>query len=140
MLYLEGFDHTVGVMQTPDAIERVAAECAEDLAADGVVYAEVRMAPELSTRDGLSLDEVQDASPRWLRSACERGRSGAPASRCGFIVTAMRQFARSVEIAECAVRYRDDGVVGFDIAGPEAGYPPTRYLDAFNLSTRANFH
>src|SRR3954468_8277505 len=135
VLYLEGFEHTVGVMQTPDAIERVAYECAVDLAADGVVYAEVRYAPELSTRDGLSLDEaVQSVLRGFARGERETG------IRMGFIVTAMRQFARSVEIAELALRYRDDGVVGFDVAGPEAGYPPTRYLDAFNLIHQANFH
>src|SRR3954453_4780105 len=135
VLYLEGFDHTVGVMQTPDAIERVAYECALDLAADGVVYAEVRYAPELSTRDGLSLDETVQAILRgFARGERESG------IKMGFIVTAMRQFARSVEIAELAVRYRDEGVVGFDVAGPEAGYPPTRYLDAFNLIHQANFH
>jgi len=135
VLYLEGFDHTVGVMQTRDAITRVAEECAEDLAADGVVYAEVRYAPELSTRDGLSLDEVVEA----VLEGFDRGRR-AHGIHMGFIVTAMRQFARSVEIAELAIRHRDQGVVGFDVAGPEAGFPPTRYLDAFNLIHQSNFH
>ena len=135
VLYLEGFDHTVGVLQTQDALERVAFECAEDLAHDGVVYGEVRYAPELSTRHGLSLDDVVQAILRgFARGEREAG------IRMGFIVTAMRQFARSVEIAELAIRYRDEGVVGFDVAGPEAGYPPTRYLDAFNLIHQANFH
>jgi adenosine deaminase len=139
-LYLEGFQHTVGVMQTPDAIERVAAECAEDLAADGVVYAEVRYAPELSTQQGLDLDAVMGA---WL-AGFRRGAAAAEAAGRPIviraIVTAMRQFARSVEIAELAVRYRDEGVVGFDIAGPEAGFPPSRHLDAFQLIHRADFH
>jgi adenosine deaminase len=134
-LYLEGFEHTVGVMQTREAIVRVAEECAEDLAADGVVYAEVRYAPELSTRQGLSLDEVVEA----VLDGFSRGSSRHGISM-GFIVTAMRQFARSVEIAELAIRHRDRGVVGFDVAGPEAGFPPTRYLDAFNLIHQANFH
>jgi adenosine deaminase len=134
-LYLEGFAHTVAVMQTPEALERVAAECAEDLAADGVVYAEVRYAPELSTQQGLGLDAVVEA----ILSGFRRGSASGGIS-IGFIVTAMRQFARSVEIAELAVRHRDAGVVGFDIAGPEAGYPPTRHLDAFQLIQRANFH
>jgi adenosine deaminase len=138
--YLEGFSHTVGVMQTPDAISRVAAECAEDLAADGIVYAEVRYAPELSTQGGLSLDEVMRA---WLQGL-ELGTAAAAASGRPIIVraivTAMRQFARSVEIAELSVRFRDEGVVGFDIAGPEAGFPPSRHLDAFQLIHRANFH
>ncbi|HEY7464792.1 MAG TPA: adenosine deaminase [Candidatus Limnocylindria bacterium] len=134
-LYLEGFRHTVAVMQTPDAIERVAAECVEDLAADGVVYAEIRMAPELLIEGGLSLDAATEAMLAGLR----RGAEGRPIT-VGLIVTAMRQAARSVEIAELAVRHRDEGVLGFDIAGPEAGYPPTRHLDAFHLIARENFH
>jgi adenosine deaminase len=134
-LYLEGFDHTVAVLQTADALERVAFECAEDLAADGVVYAEVRYAPELSTHGDLSLDDVV----RAILAGFARGEA-ATGIRMGFIVTAMRQFARSVEIAELAIRYRDAGVVGFDVAGPEKGFPPTRYLDAFNLIHQANFH
>jgi adenosine deaminase len=139
-LYLDGFSHTVGVMQTPDGIARVASECAQDLAADGIVYAEVRYAPELSTQAGLSLDEVMEA---WL----EGFEIGARAARAAgnpivirAIVTAMRQFARSVEIAELSVRFRDKGSVGFDIAGPEDGFPPSRHLDAFQLIHRENFH
>ncbi|MBA2265552.1 MAG: adenosine deaminase [Chloroflexi bacterium] len=134
-LYLEGFRHTVAVLQTRDAIERVAAECAEDLAADGIVYAEVRMAPELLTDGDLSLDDAVTAMLDGFR----RGSEGRPIT-VGLILSAMRQAARSVEIAELAVRHRDAGVVGFDIAGPEAGYPPTRHLDAFNLIARENFH
>jgi adenosine deaminase len=134
-LYLEGFEHTVAVMQTREALIRVAAECAEDLAADGVVYAEVRYAPELSTRNGLSLDDVVTAVLHGFRQgSADRG------IELGFIVTAMRTAARSLEIAELAVRHRDEGVVGFDIAGAEAGYPPTRHLDAFHYIARANFH
>ncbi len=139
-LYLEGFTHTVGVMQTPDAIARVASECAQDLAADGIVYAEVRYAPELSTQGGLSLDEVMEA---WLDGMDHGARAAAAAGDpivVRAIVTAMRQFARSVEIAELSVRYRDRGTVGFDIAGPEDGFPPSRHLDAFQLIHRANFH
>jgi adenosine deaminase len=134
-LYLEGFRHTVAVMQTRDAIERVAAEAVEDLAADGVVYAEIRMAPELLTDGGLSLDEATQAMLAGLR----RGAEGRPIT-VGLIITAMRQAARSVEIAELAIRHRDEGVVGFDIAGPEAGYPPSRHLDAFHMIARENFH
>jgi adenosine deaminase len=134
-LYLEGFRHTVAVMQTRDAVERVAAEAVEDLAADGVVYAEIRMAPELLVAGGLSLDEATEAMLAGLRS----GARDRPIT-VGLIITAMRQAARSVEIAELAVRHRDAGVVGFDIAGPEAGYPPSRHLDAFHLIARDNFH
>ncbi len=134
-LYLETFAHTVGVMQTSDALHRVAAECAEDLADDGVVYAEVRFAPELHVEGGLSLDEVVEATLAGFRDGSE-GRN----IRIGTLLTAMRHAARSAEIAQLAVRYRDNGVVGFDIAGAEAGNPPTRHLDAFQLIHRENFH
>jgi adenosine deaminase len=133
--YLEAFDHTVAVMQNASAIERVAAEEVEDLAADGVVYAEVRFAPEQHLREGLSLDEVVEAAAAGVRRGSE-GRSIV----VGLLLSAMRQAARSVEIAELAVRHRDNGVFGFDVAGPEAGYPPTRYLDAFQLIAHENFH
>ena len=139
-LYLETFDHTVGVMQERDAIIRVAAECAEDLAADGVVYAEVRMAPELCTERGLTLDEVQDAILEGFRVGSAAAELAGRPIVMRSIVTAMRQAARSVEVAECAVRWRDAGVVGFDIAGPEAGYRPTLHLDAFDYVRRENFH
>ena len=139
-LYLETFDHTVGVMQERDAIIRVAAECAEDLAADGIVYAEVRMAPELCTERGLTLDEVQDAIMEGYRQGEARAAAAGRPIVMRSIVTAMRQAARSVEVAECAVRFRDAGVVGFDIAGPEAGFRPTRHLDAFEYVRRENFH
>jgi adenosine deaminase len=135
VLYLETFAHTVGVMQHRDAIERIAAECASDLAADGVVYAEVRFAPELHTDAGLSLDEVVEAVLDGFR----RGSNGTDLTVYA-ILSAMRTAARSYEIAELAVRHRDAGVVGFDIAGAEAGYPPTRHLDAFQYVNRENFH
>ncbi len=134
-LYLEGFAHTVALLQTREALERVAAECAEDLASDGVVYAEVRYAPELSTDGGLSLDDVVTAIlDGFRRGSADHGIT------VGFLVTAMRQGHRSLEIAELAVRHRDGGVVGFDIAGPEAGYPPSSHIDAFRLIARENFH
>ncbi len=135
VLYLETFAHTVGVMQHKDAIERVAFECAQDLAADGVVYAEVRMAPELCTEAGLTLDEAMQA----ILDGFAKGSAGTELTIYA-IATAMRTAARSLEIAELAVRFRDAGVVGFDIAGAEAGYPPTRHLDAFQYVMRANFH
>ena len=139
-LYLETFAHTVGVMQERDAIIRVAAECAEDLAADGIVYAEVRYAPELSVERGLTLDEVVEANLEGFRIGAERAAAAGRPIVMKVLVTAMRQFARSLEVAECAVRWRDAGVVGFDIAGPEAGYRPTRYLEAFDYVRRENFH
>jgi len=138
--YLETFAHTVAVMQTPDALYRVAQECALDLATDGVVYAEVRFAPEQHCARGLSLPEVVEA----VLAGFEAGSADAAAQghpiRIGTLLTAMRHAARSMEIAELAVRYRDVGVVGFDIAGAEAGYPPTRHLDAFEYLQRENFH
>jgi adenosine deaminase len=133
--YLDTFQHTVGVMQHPDAIARVAAECAEDLAEDGIVYAEVRFAPELHTEAGLSLDEVVDA----VVAGFADGSRGRPIVMRG-LLSAMRQQAHSIEIAELAVRHRYAGIVGFDIAGPEEGFPPTRHLDAFQLVMRENFH
>ena len=154
-IYLDAFRHTVAVMQTPDALRRVAAECAEDLAADGVVYAEVRFAPELHTERGLSLDEVVEAVLDGFREgranqagANQAGANSAGANSAGAgrgitvyaLLTAMRTAARSLEIAELAVRYRDRGVVGFDIAGAEAGWPPSRHLDAFQYIKRENFH
>ncbi|QFG21821.1 adenosine deaminase [Actinomadura sp. WMMB 499] len=133
--YLETFSHTVGVMQSADALARVAYECAEDLAADGIVYAEVRYAPELHTGTGMPLEQVVEAV---LDGFARGGRDHG--IRVGALLTAMRHQARSEEIAELAVRYRDDGVVGFDIAGAEAGYPPTRHLDAFEYLQRENAH
>src|SRR3984957_8350430 len=134
-LYLEAFQHTVGVMQTQDALVRVAAEGAEDLAADGVAYAEVRFAPELHVAAGLSLDQVVEAVLEGF-AAGSAGRG----IRVYALLTAMRTAARSLEIAELAVRHRDQGVVGFDIAGAEAGSPPSRHLDAFQYVARENFH
>jgi adenosine deaminase len=134
-LYLDAFRHTVGVMQTPEALYRVAKECAEDLAADGVVYAEVRFAPELHTERGLSLDHVVTTVLDGFRA----GSVNRPI-RVYALLTAMRTAARSLEIAELAVRHRDSGVVGFDIAGAEAGWPPSRHLDAFQYLHRENFH
>jgi len=135
LLYLETFAHTVGVMQTRGALARVARECAEDLAADGVVYAEVRFAPEQHLEGGLGLDEVVEAVQEGFREGSER-----TGIRIGTLLTAMRTAARSLEIADLAVRWRDRGVVGFDIAGAEAGFPPTRHLDAFEHVRRENFH
>ena len=138
--YLETFSHTVGVLQTRAALQRVAAECAQDLAADGVVYAEVRYAPELHVDGGLSLEEVIEAVLEGFRLGQERAAHQGHTVRVGSLLTAMRHAARSREIAELAVRYRDVGVVGFDIAGAEAGYPPTRHLDAFEYLQRENSH
>ncbi|MBO0875918.1 MAG: adenosine deaminase [Pseudonocardia sp.] len=138
--YLETFEHAVGVMQERDGLVRVAAECAEDLAEDGVVYAEVRFAPELHVERGLELDTVVEAVLEGFRLGTDRAARAGRRIRVCCLLTAMRHAARSREIAELAVRYRDDGVVGFDIAGAEAGFPPTRHLDAFEYMRQQNGH
>ncbi|GGR63589.1 adenosine deaminase 1 [Micromonospora fulviviridis] len=138
--YLETFAHTVAVMQTGPALRRVARECALDLAADGVVYAEVRFAPEQHLEQNLTLDEVVDAVVTGFREGSALAAEAGTPIRVGTLLTAMRHAARSQEIAELAVRHRDTGVVGFDIAGAEAGFPPTRHLDAFEYLQRENFH
>ncbi len=138
--FLEGFTHTVGVMQHKDALRRVAVECVEDLAADGVVYAEVRFAPELHTEEGLEFPEVVESVLEGFRAGMAAASAAGRPIVVRALLTAMRTAARSLEIAELAVRYRDEGVAGFDVAGPEAGYPPTQHLDAFQLVQRENFH
>lgn len=143
--YLETFSHTVGVMQTSDALRRTARECVLDLAADGVVYAEVRYAPEQHLEGGLSLDEVVEAVNAGFRegeAVVAAGDADAPAGpvRVRALLTAMRHAARSREIAELAVRHRAEEVCGFDIAGAEDGFPPTRHLGAFEYLRQANAH
>ncbi|PWU51882.1 adenosine deaminase [Micromonospora globispora] len=138
--YLETFAHTVAVMQTAPALRRVARECALDLAADGVVYAEVRFAPEQHLERNLTLNQVVEAVVAGFVEGSELAAQAGTPIRVGTLLTAMRHAARSQEIAELAVRHRDAGVVGFDIAGAEAGFPPTRHLDAFEYLQRENFH
>ncbi|MGW5722155.1 adenosine deaminase [Amycolatopsis sp. NPDC003865] len=138
--YLETFAHTCGVMQTEEALVRVAAEAVEDLAADGVVYAEVRYAPELFVERGLSLDAVVEAVQAGFTEGARRVAANGGSIRVGTLLCAMRQHARALEIANLAVRYRDAGVAGFDIAGPEDGFPPTRNLDAFEYLRQNNAH
>jgi adenosine deaminase len=136
--YLLTFAHTVAVMQRPGAVQRVARECALDLAADGVVYAEVRMAPELLT--GMPLETAVEA---MLDGYAQGGREAAAAGRpivVGTLLCAMRHADRWVEVAEQVVRYRDAGVVGFDLAGPEDGFPPDRIPEAIALLDRADAH
>ena len=138
--YLETFRHTVAVMQTEEGLRRVARECVLDLAVDGVVYAESRYAPEQHIAGGLSLEQVVEAVNAGFREGeAEAAAAGHPI-RVTALLTAMRHAARSTAIAELAVRYRDDGVAGFDIAGAEAGFPPTRHLDAFEYLRRENAH
>lgn len=138
-LYLETFAHTTGVMQHASAVSRVAAECVEDLAADGVVYAEIRFAPELSTTAGMSLDDVIAANVAGLREGEARARAAGHGIAARAIVCGMRSGPNVEAAAEAALRHRDDGVVGFDIAGPEAGFPPAAHAAAFRRLRRAAF-
>ncbi|MGO4664171.1 adenosine deaminase [Terrabacter sp. 2TAF16] len=138
--YLETFDHTLAVMQTREGLFRVASECAQDLASDGVVYAESRYAPEQHLTRGLTLEGVVEAVNAGLRDGEAKAAAAGHPIRVTSLLTAMRHAAKSTEIAELAIRYRDEGVSGFDIAGAEAGYPPTRHLDAFEYLRRENFH
>ena len=133
--YLEGFAHTIGVMQTRDALERIAFEFIEDMAADGVFYAEVRFAPVFHTGAGLTQDEVVGA----VIAGLERGKA-AFGIEWGLIICAMRDRHDSVEAAELAIRWRDRGVVGFDLAGGEDGFPPKKHIEAFQAIQRANFN
>src|SRR3954452_9292376 len=136
--YLETFAHTVGVMQRPEAVQRVARECALDLAADGVVYAEVRMAPELLT--GMPLDTAVEAMlDGYAQGSREAAAAGHPIVVCT-LLCAMRQADRWVEVAEQVVRHRGAGVVGFDLAGPEDGFPPDRIPEAIAVLDRAAAH
>ena len=133
--YLEGFAHTIAVMQTEEALERVAYEQAEDLRHDGVVYFETRFAPLFHTRKGLSHQQVVSAVLKGL----ERGRKSFGISS-GLIICAMRNMDVSLEMAELAVDFRQRGVVGFDLAGEEGGYPPKKHVDAFHYIQRQNFN
>jgi len=138
--YLTTFEQTLAVMQTVEGLHRVASECVQDLAADGVVYAEVRYAPELHLVDGLSLEDVVEAVNAGFRDGERIAAASGRWIRVTALLTAMRHAAKGTEIAELVVRYRREGVVGFDIAGAEAGFPPTRHLDAFEYLRRENAH
>lgn len=129
--YLATFSVTLSVMQTADNLERIAREFVEDLIADGVVYAEIRWAPELHVENGLTLRDAIDAVQRGIESAVSAGRAAGIVVRVGQLLCAMRQADRADEIADLAIDYRDLGVVGFDIAGPEAGFPAARLASAF---------
>lgn len=136
--YLETFDHTLAVMQTGEALQRVAREFVEDMVADGVVYAETRWAPEQHLVGGLTPAEAVEAVRDGITTGVEAARADGKTIVVRQLVTGMRHASASREIAELAVRYRDDGVAGFDIAGAEAGFPPTRHLDAFDYLKRNN--
>jgi adenosine deaminase len=135
-LYLEGFKHTIALMQTAESLERVAFEFMEDMAHDGVVYAEVRFAPHFHTQKGLGLDGVMLAVLRGLRAGQEKFGVGF-----GLIVCGMRNEAEhlSFQLAELAVTFRNQGCVGFDLAGEEAGHPAKDHQRAFDFVKRQNF-
>ncbi len=130
--YLKTFDVAISVMQTADGLARVAREFVEDLHADGVIYGEVRWAPEQHLARGLDLDAVVDAVQGGIEDGIEAVARSGGRIRIGQLVSAMRQNDNGLEIAQLAVRHRDNGVVGFDIAGPEDGFPPTRMRSAFD--------
>jgi adenosine deaminase len=133
--YLQGFRHTIAVMQTEEALERVAYEQAEDLSKDGMVYFETRFAPIFHTKKGLTHQQVVSAVLKGL----ERGRKDFGIAS-GLIICAMRNMDVSLEMAELAVDFRERGVVGFDLAGEEGGYPPKKHVDAFHYIQRENFN
>ena len=138
--YLQTFDQTVAVMQTEEGLHRIAKECVLDLATDGVVYAESRYAPEQHLAEGLTLEQVVEAVNAGFRDGEREAAAAGHPIQVTALLTAMRHAAKSSEIARLAVRYRDDGVAGFDIAGAEDGHPPTRHLDAFEYLQRENAH
>ncbi len=135
--YLEGFRHTIAVRPSAAALERVAFEFIEDMHEDGVVYAEIRFAPVFHTEGGLNQDEVVTA----VAAGLERGER-TYGVRWGLLICAMRHMPRSksLEAAELAIRCRSLGVVGFDLAGGEDGFPPKKHVYAFEAVQRANFY
>lgn len=137
--YLAIFSVTTGVMQTAPNLERIAREFVLDLADDGVLYGEVRWAPEQHLAQGLTLDGAVEAVQRGLEAGVDLVRHGGASIRVGQLVTAMRHADRALEIAELAVRHRDRGVVGFDIAGAEAGFPASRHRIAFDYLADQQF-
>ncbi|MEO6201135.1 MAG: adenosine deaminase family protein, partial [Cryobacterium sp.] len=131
--YLKTFDVTTAVMQTREGLARVAREFVEDLARDGVIYGEVRWAPEQHLTRGLTLDETVEAVQEGLDAGVDHVAQSGANIRVGQLLTAMRHANRGLEIAELAVRHRKNGVAGFDIAGAELGFPARNHLAAFDL-------
>jgi len=138
--YLETFSHTIAVMQRREDIVRVARECALDLARDGVVYAEVRGAPELFTEKGLSMSDVVEATLEGYKLGMQEAKAEGFSIEVRSLLCGMRQNKRSQEVAELVVKYRDKGVVGFDIAGPEDGFPPSDQKDTFDYLRKEDAH
>jgi adenosine deaminase len=134
--YLETFDQTIAVMQTAANLRRIAAEFVADLAADGVIYAEVRWAPEQHLKAGLTLAEAVEAVRDGLAEGMAGCRARGQEIEVRQLLTAMRQSEPTLDVAELTLRYRNRDVAGFDLAGPENGYPPSRFLESFQLLRR----
>ncbi len=136
-MYLEGFEHSCAVMQTEEALERIAYETLEDMKNDGVWYLETRFAPLFHIEKGLSLAAVVTAVLKGL----ERGKKDFGV-HYGLILVALRHMSPefSVQIAELSVLFRGKGVVGFDFAGAEKGFPPVHHIEAFNLIQKNHFN
>jgi adenosine deaminase len=129
--YLDTFSVTLSVMQTAGNLERIAREFVEDLIADGVVYAEIRWAPELHLDNGLTMRDAIAAVGRGIEAAVEAGRSSGSAIRVMQLLCAMRQADNADAVADLAIEFRGQGIAGFDIAGPEVGFPVSRLSSAF---------
>lgn len=132
--YLQGFEHTIAVMQNKEALTRIAYEMMEDMHKDGVCYVETRFAPVFHSKNGLYYEDIMNAVLEGL----EKGKRDFCVGY-GLIVCGMRNMKNTLEMAELAVAYRDQGVVGFDLAGEEGGYPPKKHIDAFNFIKQKNF-
>ncbi|MCK1803211.1 adenosine deaminase [Brevibacterium sp. R8603A2] len=137
--YLETFEHTIAVMQTAPALTRVAREWVLDQVADGVFYAEARWAPEQHLRADLDMDAAVIAVQAGLDEGEAIAAEAGHVIRTGQILTGMRHADNSLAVAELSIRHRDTGVVGFDIAGGEAGNPPAAHLQAFDYLHRECF-
>lgn len=133
--YLEGFEHTCGVMQTKEALERAAYEMMEDMKNDGVCYVETRFAPVFHTKNKLYYEDAVNAVLKGL----ERGKKDFGVG-FGLIICGMRNMKNTIDFAEIAINFRNQGAVGFDLAGEEGGYPPKKHLEAFQAIQRANFN
>ncbi len=133
--YLQGFEHTTAVMQTKESLIRIAYEMMEDMKNDGVCFVETRFAPVFHTSKGLYLDEIVAAVLEGL----EMGKRDFGVGY-GLILCGMRNMKNTLEIAELAVNFRNQGVVGFDLAGEEGGFPPKKHIDAFQFIQRSNFN
>lgn len=133
--FLKGFEHTTAVLQTNEGLERAAYEMMEDMKDDGVVYVETRFAPVYHQNKNMYMEDAVNA----VLNGLERGKNEFGVGY-GLILCGMRNMTNTLEIAELAVNFRKDGVVGFDLAGEEGGYPPKKHVDAFHFIQRSNFN